>query len=95
MYSADQSSLVSAYGEFLGSWPWDHYATLTLAKARRFAFHGTTFLPRPSKLVKKVRKVNYQCSVNAQSTTFESNHRIPSADWEMCSPVAARVALYI
>jgi len=32
MYSADQSSLVSAYGSFFGSWPWDHYATLTFAR---------------------------------------------------------------
>ena len=32
MYSVDQSSLVSAYGDFFGSWPWDHYATLTFAR---------------------------------------------------------------
>jgi len=31
MYSVDQSSLVSAYGQFFGAWPWDHYATLTFA----------------------------------------------------------------
>jgi hypothetical protein len=31
MYSGAQSSLVSAYGSFFGSWPWDHYATLTFA----------------------------------------------------------------
>ena len=32
MYSLDQSSLVSAYGSFFGSWPWNHYATLTFAR---------------------------------------------------------------
>ena len=32
MYSVDQSSLVSAYGDFFGAWPWDHYATLTFAR---------------------------------------------------------------
>ena len=32
MYSVDQSSLVSAYGDFFSSWPWDHYATLTFAR---------------------------------------------------------------
>ena len=32
MYSANQSSLVSAYGDFFSSWPWDHYATLTFAR---------------------------------------------------------------
>ena len=32
MYSVDQSSLVSSYGSFFGSWPWDHYATLTFAR---------------------------------------------------------------
>jgi len=32
MYSANQSSLVSAYGSFFASWPWDHYATLTFAR---------------------------------------------------------------
>ena len=32
MYSVDQSSLVSAYGSFFSSWPWDHYATLTFAR---------------------------------------------------------------
>ena len=26
------SSFVSAYGSFFGSWPWDHYATLTFAR---------------------------------------------------------------
>ena len=32
MYSANQSSLVSARGDFFGAWPWDHYATLTFAR---------------------------------------------------------------
>jgi hypothetical protein len=32
MYSVAQSSLVSAYGNFFASWPWDHYATLTFAR---------------------------------------------------------------
>jgi hypothetical protein len=32
MYSVDQSSLVSAYGDFFGAWPWDHYATLTFGR---------------------------------------------------------------
>ena len=32
MYSVNQSSLVSAYGDFFGGWPWDHYATLTFAR---------------------------------------------------------------
>ena len=32
MYSVDQSSLVSAYGQFFSAWPWDHYATLTFAR---------------------------------------------------------------
>ena len=32
MYSVNQSSLVSAYGQFFGAWPWDHYATLTFAR---------------------------------------------------------------
>jgi hypothetical protein len=32
MYSVSQSSLVSAYGDFFGSWPWDHYATLTFGR---------------------------------------------------------------
>ena len=32
MYSVDQSSLVSAYGSFFSSWPWDHYATLTFGR---------------------------------------------------------------
>ena len=32
MYSVDQSSLVSAHGNFFGSWPWDHYATLTFGR---------------------------------------------------------------
>ncbi len=32
MYSVDQSSLVSAYGDFFGAWPGDHYATLTFAR---------------------------------------------------------------
>jgi len=32
MYSVDQSSLVSAYGSFFASWPWDHYATFTFAR---------------------------------------------------------------
>jgi hypothetical protein len=32
MYTVDQSSLVSAYGDFFSAWPWDHYATLTFAR---------------------------------------------------------------
>jgi hypothetical protein len=32
MYPVDQSSLVSAYGSFFASWPWDHYATFTFAR---------------------------------------------------------------
>ena len=32
MYSVSQSSLVSAYGQFFGAWPWDHYATLTFGR---------------------------------------------------------------
>jgi hypothetical protein len=32
MYSVDQSSLVSAYGNFFGAWPWDHYATFTFGR---------------------------------------------------------------
>jgi hypothetical protein len=32
MYSVDQSSLVSAYSNFFGSWPWDHYDTFTFGR---------------------------------------------------------------
>jgi hypothetical protein len=32
MYTVSQSSLVSAYGSFFGSWPWDHYATFTFGR---------------------------------------------------------------
>jgi hypothetical protein len=32
MYSAQQSNLVSAYGDFFHQWPWDHYATLTFGR---------------------------------------------------------------
>jgi hypothetical protein len=32
MYSADQSSLVSAYGQFFDTRPWDHCATLTFGR---------------------------------------------------------------
>jgi hypothetical protein len=32
MYSAQQSNLVSAYGDFISQWPWDHYATLTFGR---------------------------------------------------------------
>jgi len=32
MYSVNQSSLVSAYGDLFGGWPWDHYATLAFAR---------------------------------------------------------------
>jgi hypothetical protein len=32
MYSAQQSNLVSAYGDFFCQWPWDHYATLTFGR---------------------------------------------------------------
>ena len=31
MYSAQQASVVSAYGDFLSQWSWHHYATLTFA----------------------------------------------------------------
>jgi hypothetical protein len=32
MYSTQQSNLVSAYGNFISQWPWDHYATLTFGR---------------------------------------------------------------
>ena len=32
MYSAQQSNLVSAYGDFFCQWPWDHYGTLTFGR---------------------------------------------------------------
>jgi hypothetical protein len=32
MYSAQQSNLVSAYGDFFCQWPWDHYATITFGR---------------------------------------------------------------
>ena len=32
MYSAQQSNLVSAYGDFFHQWPWDHYATITFGR---------------------------------------------------------------
>jgi len=32
MYSVSQSSVVSAYGDFFGAWPWDHYATFTFGR---------------------------------------------------------------
>jgi hypothetical protein len=32
MYTQQQADLVSAYGQFIMSWPWDHYATLTFAR---------------------------------------------------------------
>jgi hypothetical protein len=32
MYSVSQSSLVSAYGQFFGGWPWGHYATFTFGR---------------------------------------------------------------
>jgi hypothetical protein len=32
MYSAQQSNLVSAYGDFISQWPWDHYGTFTFGR---------------------------------------------------------------
>jgi hypothetical protein len=32
MYSAEQSNLVVAYGDFLHQWAWDQYATLTFGR---------------------------------------------------------------
>ena len=32
MYSVQQSHLVSAYGDFISQWPWDHYAAFTFGR---------------------------------------------------------------
>ena len=32
MYSVNQTSLVSVYGNFFSAWPWDHHATLTFGR---------------------------------------------------------------